>query len=99
MKLENIRANSGYILMEVVDGGGNSSSGFSIVDDGALSVGKVLHAGVKTGLEEFSVKKIKIDVFFETSAAVDFGFGFSNVKIIHVDNVLAYSVDLSETDE
>ena len=94
MKLENIRANSKYILMKVEDS--KSAPGFTIVDTGDLVSGEVIHAGVNTGLEEFSVNKNDIKVLFKTGKSIDVGFGFTDIKMVHIDDVVAYVVEEKE---
>ena len=91
MQLKDIRANGEYILIDTEGLESGSSSGFSIVDDGQLCVGTVLHAGVKTGLCEFSPTRFDIKVLFRKDKSVEVGQGFSrDIKLVHVEDVLAY---------
>ena len=91
MQLKDIRANGEYVLVEAEGSGSSSSSGFSIVDEEQLSVGTVLHAGVKSGLCEFTPNKFDLKVFFIKDKGTEIGQGFSrDVKLIHIKDVLAY---------
>jgi len=91
MQLKDIRANGEYVLVETEGSGSSSSSGFSIVDEEQLSIGTVLHAGVKSGLCEFAMGRFDFKIFFIKDKGIEVGQGFSrDVKLIHIKDILAY---------